>query len=120
MITLVVDHARIHMCSSLKNALKKIKVEDLNSFGLHYTWIQSKLNPSSGILKKLDKVLGNGNFMGTFPSAHAIFLPRLSSDYCPVVLFIPNIIIKKTKTFKFANYVVEKPKFMEVVKKYGS
>nr|GEW25381.1 DUF4283 domain-containing protein [Tanacetum cinerariifolium] len=118
----VYDHSaggssKIANMLEFKECIEKIEVEDLNSFGLHYTRIQSRLNPSSGILNKLDRVLGNNNFMGTFSSTHAIFLPRLSSDHCHVVLIIPNMLTKKRKAFKFVNYFVEKPEFVEVIRK---
>ncbi|GJY94068.1 RNA-directed DNA polymerase, eukaryota, reverse transcriptase zinc-binding domain protein [Tanacetum coccineum] len=44
-----------------KECIKKIEFEDLNSSGLHYTRIQSRLNLSSRIFNKLDRVLGNNN-----------------------------------------------------------
>ncbi|GJX59010.1 RNA-directed DNA polymerase, eukaryota, reverse transcriptase zinc-binding domain protein [Tanacetum coccineum] len=77
---------------------------------------QSRLSPDNGILKKFDRVLGNNCFMGNFPSAHAMFLPHLTSDRCPAVLFIPKMVKKRKKAFKFANFTVEKPKFMDIVK----
>ncbi|GJT80129.1 hypothetical protein Tco_1054471 [Tanacetum coccineum] len=48
---------------------EEIEAEDLNWTGLHFTWIQSRLDPGNGILKKIDRVLGNSGFMGTFPSS---------------------------------------------------
>ncbi|GKB48374.1 hypothetical protein Tco_0899127 [Tanacetum coccineum] len=42
-----------------QECLEDIKVEDINWSGLHFTWIQSRLDPSNGILKKIDRVLGN-------------------------------------------------------------
>ncbi|GKC11412.1 RNA-directed DNA polymerase, eukaryota, reverse transcriptase zinc-binding domain protein [Tanacetum coccineum] len=101
---------------NVRECIEEIEVEDLNCSGLHYTWIQSRLNPDNGILKKIDRVLGNNCFMGNFPSAHAMFLPHLSSDHCPAVLFIPKMVIKRKKAFKFANLTVEKPEFMDIVK----
>ncbi|GJW81795.1 RNA-directed DNA polymerase, eukaryota, reverse transcriptase zinc-binding domain protein [Tanacetum coccineum] len=100
-----------------KECLEEIKVEDLNCSGLHYTWIQSRLNPKNGILKKIDRVLGNNSFMGNFPSTHAMFLPHLSSDHCLVVLIVPKMVRKIKKAFKFANFTTEKPEFPDIVKK---
>ncbi|PWA73405.1 RNA-directed DNA polymerase, eukaryota, Reverse transcriptase zinc-binding domain protein [Artemisia annua] len=37
--------------------LNHIEVEDLNYTGVHFTWVQSRRNPNSGILKKIDRVL---------------------------------------------------------------
>ncbi|GJY87104.1 RNA-directed DNA polymerase, eukaryota, reverse transcriptase zinc-binding domain protein [Tanacetum coccineum] len=61
--------------------IEQIEIEDLKSCGIHFTWIKSRHNPESGILKKIDRVTGNNNFMGTFH-----FLPHLSSsDHGPAV-----------------------------------
>nr|GEU28937.1 hypothetical protein [Tanacetum cinerariifolium] len=35
---------------------------DINCSGIHFTWVQSRQNPNSGILKKIDGVLGNENW----------------------------------------------------------
>ncbi|GJR86259.1 RNA-directed DNA polymerase, eukaryota, reverse transcriptase zinc-binding domain protein [Tanacetum coccineum] len=40
-----------------QECLEEIEVEDINWTGLHFTWIQSRQDPSSGILKKIDKIL---------------------------------------------------------------
>ncbi|GJW64567.1 RNA-directed DNA polymerase, eukaryota, reverse transcriptase zinc-binding domain protein [Tanacetum coccineum] len=45
-----------------QECLEHIEVEDLNCFGIHFTWVQSRQNPSNGILKKIDRVLGNENW----------------------------------------------------------
>ncbi|GJR14147.1 RNA-directed DNA polymerase, eukaryota, reverse transcriptase zinc-binding domain protein [Tanacetum coccineum] len=117
----VVDHSAGGSCKTthmieFKECLEDIEVEDLNCSGLHYTWIQSRHDPDNRILKKIHRVLGNNCFMGNFPNAHAMFLPHLSSDHCPAVLFIPKMVRKKKKAFKFANFIAEKPEFLDIVK----
>nr|GEY52969.1 hypothetical protein [Tanacetum cinerariifolium] len=66
-----------------------------------------------GVLKKIDRVMGNNSFIGTFCNSIAHFLPHLSSDHCLVVLVLPKILSKKKKDFTFANYVVDKLEFLE-------
>ncbi|GJU77188.1 RNA-directed DNA polymerase, eukaryota, reverse transcriptase zinc-binding domain protein [Tanacetum coccineum] len=90
-----------------KECIEEIKVEDLNCSGLNYTWIQRKLDPGNGIMKKIDRVVGKNCFMGKFPVAHAMFLPHLSSDHCPAML-----LIKKLKALK--------PLLKELSWKYGN
>ncbi|GKA58052.1 reverse transcriptase domain-containing protein [Tanacetum coccineum] len=43
------DMIEFHEC------LEQIEVEDLNSSGVHFTWVQSRQDPNSGILKKIDR-----------------------------------------------------------------
>ncbi|GJT33305.1 RNA-directed DNA polymerase, eukaryota, reverse transcriptase zinc-binding domain protein [Tanacetum coccineum] len=44
------------------------------------------------------------------------FLPYLVSDHNPAIMIIPKGIVKKKKSFRFANYVVEKEDFLDLVK----
>ncbi|GKA46706.1 ribonuclease H-like domain-containing protein [Tanacetum coccineum] len=48
---------RAFQCSSSRN-VSNINVLDINSLGLHYTWIQ-KLKGDGGVLKKINGVMGN-------------------------------------------------------------
>ncbi|GJT17758.1 hypothetical protein Tco_0876464 [Tanacetum coccineum] len=69
------------MCD-FKDYVKDIEVFDINSFGLHFTWNQ-KPKGSGGILKKLDQIMGNTDFVDLFPGAYAIFQPYRISDHSP-------------------------------------
>ncbi|GJW90667.1 RNA-directed DNA polymerase, eukaryota, reverse transcriptase zinc-binding domain protein, partial [Tanacetum coccineum] len=89
-----------------------IEVEDLNSSGIHFTWIQIRQDHSSGILKKIDRVLGNIEFMSYFSNSHALFLPHLTFDHSPAVLIIPKVLNKKHKAFRFLNFIADKPEFI--------
>ncbi|GKE27956.1 RNA-directed DNA polymerase, eukaryota, reverse transcriptase zinc-binding domain protein [Tanacetum coccineum] len=98
--------------------LEHIKVEDLNCSGIHFTWVQSRQNPSSGILKKIDRVIGNVEFMSKFPNSHALFLPHLTSDHSPAVLIFPKVMNKKHKAFRFSNFIADKPDFLSIVQEH--
>ncbi|GJT03135.1 hypothetical protein Tco_0824304 [Tanacetum coccineum] len=50
-----------------KTCVNRIEVMDINSSGLHYTWNQ-KPRGGGGILKKLDRIMGNLEFVDTFPA----------------------------------------------------
>nr|GEX47357.1 hypothetical protein [Tanacetum cinerariifolium] len=52
------------MCE-FKDCVTCIEIMDINSSGLHYTWNQ-KLKGGCGILKKLDRIMGNVDFMDAF------------------------------------------------------
>ncbi|GKC60933.1 RNA-directed DNA polymerase, eukaryota, reverse transcriptase zinc-binding domain protein [Tanacetum coccineum] len=70
-----------------QECLDKIEVEDLNCLGTHFTWIQSRLNPTNDILKKFDKLLGI------------------------------TMMSRKKKAFIFTNYIANKPEFKEIMEK---
>ncbi|GJW64183.1 hypothetical protein Tco_0116067 [Tanacetum coccineum] len=83
-----------------QECLEHIEVEDINCSGIHFTWVQSRQNPNSGILKKIDRELGNVKFMSKFPNSHALFLPHLTFDHSPAVLIFPKVMNKNHKAFR--------------------
>lgn len=116
------DHSAGGSCKTadmvdFQECIEAIEVEDLNYSGCHFTRVQSRLNPTNGILKKIDRIMGSSEFMDDFPSAHANFLPHFTSDHCPGVLTIPNTVKGKRKAFRFANFVSNYPEFLQIVEK---
>ncbi|XP_071687205.1 uncharacterized protein [Rutidosis leptorrhynchoides] len=79
------------------------------------TFHKSLKNPNCDVLKKLDRVLVNEEFTSKFGRAHAIFHPYLISDHSPAVLVIPDGIVCKPKSFRFMNYIADKPEFIPLV-----
>ncbi|GKD05404.1 hypothetical protein Tco_1180378, partial [Tanacetum coccineum] len=67
-----------------KDCVADIEVIDINCSGLHYMWNQ-KPKSGGGILKKLGHIIGNVEFLDTFPGAHAYFQPYRISDHSPSV-----------------------------------
>ncbi|GJW05648.1 RNA-directed DNA polymerase, eukaryota, reverse transcriptase zinc-binding domain protein [Tanacetum coccineum] len=86
------------MCD-FKDYVNNIEVFDINSFGLHFTWNQ-KPKGRDGVLKKLDRIMGNIDFVDVYPGAYAIFQPYRISDHSPCVLKIPSLSASKPKPFK--------------------
>ncbi|GJX41721.1 putative RNA-directed DNA polymerase [Tanacetum coccineum] len=100
--------------NDFKACVNKIEVMDINSTGLHYTWNQ-KPRSGGGVLKKLDRIMGNLKFVDTFPGAYGIFQPYRISDHSPAVLKIPTLCTNKPKPFKFFNFLTYKSKFNDIV-----
>ncbi|GJY33938.1 hypothetical protein Tco_0418407 [Tanacetum coccineum] len=96
------------------DCVKHIEVLDINSSGLQYTWNQ-KPRGKGGTLKKLDRVMGNMEFIDIFSGAHAIFQQYRISDHSPAVLKIPTLDTPKPKPFMFYNFLTHKAKFLETV-----
>ncbi|GJY25396.1 hypothetical protein Tco_0400122 [Tanacetum coccineum] len=97
-----------------KDCVSNIEVMDINSSGLHFTWNQ-KPKGGGGILRKLDRIMGNLEFLDAFPGAHAYFHPYRISDHSPAVLKIPDLPMNKPKPFKFFNFITHKSKFLEIL-----
>ncbi|GKF43377.1 RNA-directed DNA polymerase, eukaryota, reverse transcriptase zinc-binding domain protein, partial [Tanacetum coccineum] len=120
-------HPNEHSCGSsiltadMVDSLNEIEVDDLCSSGLHFTWIKNlhkaKVGIMTGILKKLDRVMSNEEFINQYPLANAKFLHYIIYDHTPFILCIPSIIKKKAKAFRFSNYVTDKQEFIPIIKK---
>ncbi|GKD26082.1 RNA-directed DNA polymerase, eukaryota, reverse transcriptase zinc-binding domain protein [Tanacetum coccineum] len=99
------------------DCVNNIGVEDLCMSGMFYTWIKSPSSPNTSILKKLDKVMANDEFTSKFKNDHVVFYPFIVSDHSPAVLIIPQGMIKRKKSFKFANFIYEKSDFIPILLK---
>ncbi|GKE20007.1 RNA-directed DNA polymerase, eukaryota, reverse transcriptase zinc-binding domain protein [Tanacetum coccineum] len=102
------------------NVTLKIEIEDICKTGLHFTLTKNlqktKDGDMTGILKKLDRVMTNEEFIKKFANAHAKFLPYIISDYTPSFLCIPTSVKKKAKALRFSNYLTDKQEFLHIVK----
>ncbi|GJU65543.1 sodium/hydrogen exchanger 6 [Tanacetum coccineum] len=97
-----------------KECVQAMEVADVNSTGLHFTWNQ-KPKGSNGILKKIDRIMGNLKFNDDFTGSFAIFKPYRISDHSPCVLRILMDTKPKPKPFKFSIFLVYKEGFREIV-----
>ncbi|GKC89077.1 protein LAZ1 [Tanacetum coccineum] len=97
-----------------KECVSDIEVMDVTSSGIHYTWNQNPRG-GGGILKKLDRIMANMDFIDSFPGAYAIFQPYRILDHSPAILKLPSLIAAKPKPFKFFNFLAFKGKFMKLV-----
>nr|GEX78797.1 hypothetical protein [Tanacetum cinerariifolium] len=99
--------------------LEEVDLEEVDVYeevtGLHYTWTKSLMNHNASVLKKIDRVMGSGDFMEVYSRAHAVFLPYGISDHSPVILTCSNDVRKNTKSFQFANYIADKMEFGNLV-----
>ncbi|KAJ9536013.1 hypothetical protein OSB04_un000819 [Centaurea solstitialis] len=95
--------------------VEDIEVFDLRFTGIHHTWCQ-KPREEAGIRRKLDRVLGNTSFTSLFANASVEFLPRGISDHSPSFLSFACGVMKRRRSFKFDNFLVENPRFGQIVK----
>ncbi|GJX40071.1 hypothetical protein Tco_0255061 [Tanacetum coccineum] len=67
-------------------------------------------------LEMEDLIMVNDEFLNQCEKAHGIFLPYLVSDHSQAIMTFPKGLIKKKKSFRFANYVADKEEFLDLVK----
>ncbi|XP_022024392.1 uncharacterized protein LOC110924704 [Helianthus annuus] len=89
---------------------------DIKGHGLHYTWNQKPSN-GVGLLKKIDRVMGNMKFLEMFKDAYVLYHPFRISDHTPCILKIAPSAKFRPKPFKFANFITSKPEFRLCVEK---
>ncbi|GJT04720.1 RNA-directed DNA polymerase, eukaryota, reverse transcriptase zinc-binding domain protein [Tanacetum coccineum] len=98
-----------------QDCVNKLKIDDVASSGLHFTWTKSLLNPNSSILKKIDRIMGNEEFFDVYKKAYGVFLPYGISDHSPAILTCSNSLQKSARSFRFANYIADKTDFLKEV-----
>nr|KAJ0215658.1 hypothetical protein LSAT_V11C300101270 [Lactuca sativa] len=94
--------------------LNRIEVQDINSNGLHYTWNQ-RPRGVHGVLKKLDRVMGNFKFVDDYPNVFANFQPYRNSDHSPMIIKFPLKKKFRVHPFKFVNSLTLLDEFLPIV-----
>ncbi|XP_021992554.1 uncharacterized protein LOC110889344 [Helianthus annuus] len=96
------------------DCVQEAKLIDVKSHGLHYTWNQ-KPKDGVGMLKKIDRIMGNIKLLDVFSDAYAMFQPFRVSDHAPAILKLFSMSTDRPKPFKFPNFIVTKPEFRQAV-----
>ncbi|KAJ9557074.1 hypothetical protein OSB04_011688 [Centaurea solstitialis] len=104
---------RKQLWSGLRKA-KDVEVVDLNYTGIQYTWVQ-KPKRGDGLHRKLDRIMGNVEFMASFEGSRASFNPAGISDHAIGLLYIAAIKRNKVKGFKFDNFIADHDEFLHTV-----
>ncbi|XP_022040696.1 uncharacterized protein LOC110943254 [Helianthus annuus] len=99
--------------------VKQLEVLDIPCHGMHFTWNQ-KPREGIGVLKKLDRIMGNIHLLSLFPEGFAFFHPPRISDHTPCVFKSSSGFRPKPRPFKFPNFITSKPEFMQAVVKEWS
>ncbi|GJW25392.1 RNA-directed DNA polymerase, eukaryota, reverse transcriptase zinc-binding domain protein [Tanacetum coccineum] len=88
---------------------------DVLSFIPLWSLTKSLKNPNSSIMKKLDRIMINGELIHQFQNASGEFLPFVISDHSPVVVTIPEGLKMNRRSFRFVNYIADKEEFADYV-----
>ncbi|CAH1443919.1 unnamed protein product [Lactuca virosa] len=96
------------------DCINRIEVQDINCNGLHFTWNQ-RPRGAHGVLKKLDRVLGNFKFISDYPNVFVNFQPYRNSDHSPMVIKFPIRKKFRIRPFKFVNSLTLLDDFLPIV-----
>lgn len=85
------------VCGSFSRWFHSNKLYDLSFNGPCFTWSRGNL------LKRLDRVVCNEDWFHKFIDSIILHLPKLSSDYCPVLVHFDKVErrISGYKPFRF-------------------
>ncbi|KAJ9535821.1 hypothetical protein OSB04_un001032 [Centaurea solstitialis] len=102
-----------------------VEIMDVRYSGVQYSWRQ-KPTSVDGIVRKLDRILANTDFLSRFRSSFAHFHPWGISDHSLGVISFSDDVIVHKPGFKFDNVVTKDSRFLPTVKEvwqeqvYGS
>ncbi|KAJ9535674.1 hypothetical protein OSB04_un001171 [Centaurea solstitialis] len=96
------------------HCVEDIEVLDVTYTGIHYTWIQ-KPKGGDGLHRKLDRIMANTDFMDLFNGTSVMFHPQGISDHALGILSIDVGLRKKSKGFKFDNFMADDENFIRIV-----
>ncbi|GJX24441.1 sodium/hydrogen exchanger 6 [Tanacetum coccineum] len=86
---------------------------DINSFDLHFTWNQ-KPQGQGGVLRKIDRVMGNLGCVDTFLGLYALFQPYRNSDHSLAILKVLKLLKDQGNLH---NHVADLRAELDIVKK---
>ncbi|KAK1307758.1 hypothetical protein QJS10_CPA09g00850 [Acorus calamus] len=104
-----VHSRRLHKFNS---CLLSSGLEDLKSFGNTLSWTNRQSNP---IMCRLDRALGNQNFILIFPHSLVKYLPSGISDHSPVKVILEPPFPSGPKPFKYFEAWKEHNSFSQLV-----
>jgi len=102
------DSTEMYMFNEL---LSDLDLVEIPFSGRELTWSNMQSDP---LLVKLDWVFTSSTWTLTYPATHVQPLSRPTSDHIPYVIHIGSD-IPKSKLFRFENYWVEHPGFLDNV-----
>lgn len=86
---------------------------DIPVTGGLYTW--TGMRSTGRVWKRLDRILVSSDWLSTFPTSHAQLLPRTTSDHSPVLFSVEPASPFLAKPFRFQNFWLSRPDFIDVV-----
>ncbi|XP_024964879.1 uncharacterized protein LOC112505166 [Cynara cardunculus var. scolymus] len=102
------DMEEFHLC------LEEVELFDITYQGCQFTWTH-KPTGGDGVMRKLDRILGNSAFIARFGDASVFFEPRGISDHSPGILSFKVGRRLHQRGFKFYNFVTSHVDFLKSV-----
>ncbi|XP_015078425.1 uncharacterized protein LOC107022284 [Solanum pennellii] len=107
-----------HETKDFAQCISSCNLSEIKFAGSLYTWWNGRIERES-VFKRLDRVLGNQEFMHAFPSSEVHHLIRQGSNHVPL-----HVICKSdqedvmVKSFRFLNFWINHKKFKDLIKQH--
>ncbi|XP_062109857.1 uncharacterized protein LOC133821725 [Humulus lupulus] len=101
-------------CYDFKSCLEFCEVRVIKCSGNFFTW-NNKKNGDERIYAKLDRVLANSDWVSSYPTAEAVFLPEGDFDHSPILLSVFQEVAGGKKPFRYFDMWSTAPSYRERV-----
>ncbi|KAH0666246.1 hypothetical protein KY285_027452 [Solanum tuberosum] len=103
-----------HEMADFAACINVCALNELKFVGSCYTWWNGRIE-NDCIFKRLDRVLGNNEFMQLLPNSEVHHLIRQGSDYAPLHVMCDDSQEQVVKPFRFLNFWTKHKDFMKIV-----
>ncbi|XP_074283597.1 uncharacterized protein LOC141608138 [Silene latifolia] len=86
----------------LIQTVQECELYELKGCGSYYTW-NNKHEVDEKVYSKIDRVFHNEEWLATFPSSYANFLPEGLYDHCPCIINFEETVTRSKAPFKYYN-----------------
>jgi hypothetical protein len=93
------------------SVISALGLNEVNLMGRKFTWSNMQPQP---LLEKIDWIFISNCWLNNFPITTAKALDMIPSHHCPCVVSISSS-IPKVKIFRFENYWLENPDFLNIL-----
>ncbi|GJT97882.1 RNA-directed DNA polymerase, eukaryota, reverse transcriptase zinc-binding domain protein [Tanacetum coccineum] len=98
------------------DCVNNIEVADMCKTEMHFTWIKSPKKHCTSVMKKLDRIMANEDFVAEYNQAYDVFHPFLVSDHSLAVLILPQGMEKKGSHLSLLTLLLIKRTFWLLLK----
>ncbi|KAL8091848.1 uncharacterized protein LOC141690658 [Apium graveolens] len=99
---------------NFQKCVNDCELQHLPTIGPLFTWYNKR--PNDVIEKRLDRMLGNGDWISSFTEGFVKVLPRRIMDHSPLLYSVPMQLQKIHKSFQFFNFMCEHENFHDVIR----
>lgn len=101
--------------ADFSEAIESMQVHPLSFTGCFFSW-NSKVDGKDRVFNKIDRCLGNLDWMQFFSDVFVRYMEERTSDHSPLYVDLKVESISSARPFKFFNYMVDHSSFPAIVK----